>query len=62
MPAIFNALLVGWELTFYIGGGFWINALYVALGELGVLLTLGVILHVVMIQRGLDKKLSASAR
>ncbi len=62
MPAIFNALLVGWELTFYIGGGFWINALYVALGELGVLLTLGVILHVVMTQRGLDKKLSASAR
>ena len=62
MPAIFNALLVGWELTFYIGGGFWINALSVALGELGVLLTLGVILHVVMIQRGLDKKLSASAR
>ena len=57
MPAWFNALLVGWELTFYIGGGFWINALYVALGELGVLLTLGVILHVVMVQRGLDKKL-----
>lgn len=57
MPALFNALLVGWELTFYIGGGFWINALYVALGELGVLLTLGVILHVVMVQRGLDKKL-----
>lgn len=62
MPAIFNALLVGWELTFYIGGGFWINALYVALGELGVLLVLGTILHVVMTQRGLDKKLSASAR
>ena len=62
MPAIFNALLVGWELTFYVGGGFWINALYVALGELGVLLVLGTILHVVMTQRGLDKKLSASAR
>ena len=38
------------------------NALYVALGELGVLLVLGTILHVVMTQRGLDKKLSASAR
>ena len=62
MPAIFNALLVGWELTFYVGGGFWINALYVALGELGVLLVLGTILHVVMTQRGLDKKLSTSAR
>ena len=62
MPAVFNALLVGWELTFYIGDAFWLNALYVALGELGVLLVLGTILHVVMTQRGLDKKLSASAR
>lgn len=62
MPAIFNALLVGWELTFYIGDAFWLNALYVALGELGVLLVLGTILHVVMVQRGLDKKLSGATR
>ncbi len=41
MPALMNALLVGWELTVYIGGGFWLNALYVALGELTVLFTLG---------------------
>ena len=41
MPALTNAVLVGWELTVYVGGGFWINALYVALGELAVLLTLG---------------------
>ena len=41
MPAIANAILVGWELTVYIGGGFLINALYVALGELAVLLTAG---------------------
>ena len=41
MPALWNAVLVGWELTYYIGGGFWLNCLYVALGELGVLLTLG---------------------
>ena len=34
MPALFNAILVGWELTVYIGGGFWLNAFYVALGEL----------------------------
>ena len=27
MPAITNALLVGWELSIYIGGGFWINAM-----------------------------------
>lgn len=41
MPAIFNGLLVGWELAVYIGGGFWLNALYVAIGEAAVLLTLG---------------------
>lgn len=41
MPAVFNALLVGWELNLYIGGGFFLNALYVAIGELSVLLTLG---------------------
>jgi len=45
MPAIFNALLVGWELEIYIGGGFWLNALYVAIGELSVLLTLGSLLY-----------------
>ena len=41
LPAIFNAVLVGWELSVYIGGGFWLNALYVAIGELAVLLILG---------------------
>ena len=41
MPAVFNALLVGFELSIYIGGGFCINALYVAIGEVAVLLTLG---------------------
>ena len=41
MPAIFNAFLVGWELTAYIGGAFWLNALYVAIGEAAVLLSLG---------------------
>ena len=40
MPALFNALLIGWELALYIGGGFWFNALYVAIGEAAVLLTL----------------------
>ena len=45
MPALFNALLVGWELTAYIGGGFFLNALYVALGELGVLFSLGILLY-----------------
>lgn len=54
MPALTNAVLVGWELTVYIGGGFWINALCVALGELGVLLTLGWLLYRVMRKRRLD--------
>ena len=55
MPALFNAILVGWELTVYIGGGFWINALYVAIGELIVMLTLGLLLHTVMKRRNLGK-------
>ena len=45
MPALTNAVLVGWELAAYIGGGFWLNALYVAIGELAVLLTLGTALY-----------------
>ena len=49
-PAIANALLVGWELTVYIGGGFLINALYVALGELGVLFTLGIVLYFALVR------------
>ena len=57
MPALFNAVLVGWELTVYIGGGFWLNALYVALGELGVLLSLGSLLFFAIRRRGLDKRL-----
>ncbi len=45
MPALWNGLLVGWELAAYIGGGFWMNAVYVAIGEAAVLLTLGAVLH-----------------
>jgi uncharacterized membrane protein len=48
MPALTNSSLVGWELTVYIGGGFWLNALYVALGALIVLLTFGTGLYLVM--------------
>ena len=53
MPALFNALLVGWELTVYIGGGFWLNALYVAIGEAAVLYTLGAILYTAIKKRKL---------
>jgi uncharacterized membrane protein len=45
MPALFNALLVGWELSVYIGGGFAMNALLVALGEAVVLLLPGTVLY-----------------
>ena len=57
MPAAANAALVGWELTVYIGGGFLINALYVALGELAVLLTAGSALYYAIRKRHLDTKL-----
>ena len=57
MPAICNAVLVGWELTVYIGGGFWMNALYVAIGEAAVLLTLGNLLYFAMKKRHLDTRL-----
>ena len=54
MPALFNALLVGWELSVYIGGGFWMNALYVAIGEAAVLLSAGTLLYHAMKKRKLD--------
>lgn len=57
MPALTNAFLVGWELTVYIGNGFWINALYVALGELIVLLTLGTVVLRTFEKRGLARRL-----
>ena len=57
MPALFNAFLVGWEVSVYIGGAFWLNALYVALGEWIVLMTLGMILYVALQARRLDTKL-----
>ena len=57
MPALTNAVLVGWELTVYIGGGFLINALYVAVGELAVLLILGSALYYAMKKRHLDSRL-----
>lgn len=57
MPALTNAILVGWELTVYIGGGFWLNALYVAIGEAAVLLTFGSILYRSIKKRRLDIRL-----
>jgi len=57
MPALFNAFLVGWELSFYIGGGFWLNAAYVAIGEAAVLYTLGALLYTTMKKNGLARRL-----
>lgn len=57
MPALFNALLVGWELTVYVGGGFGLNALYVAIGELAVLYTLGSLLYAAMKKQGLSGRI-----
>ncbi len=57
MPALFNALLIGWELSVYIGGGFLINAVYVAIGEAAVLLTLGTALYYAIKSRRLDTRL-----
>ena len=57
LPALFNAVLVGWELTVYIGGGFWLNALFVAIGEAAVLLVLGTALYYFIVRRNLHNRL-----
>lgn len=57
MPATLNAVLVGWELAVYIGGGFWMNAVYVAVGEAAVLLIPGAALYAAMKKRHLDTRL-----
>lgn len=62
MPALFNALLVGWELSVYIGGGFWINALSVAIGEAAVLFFPGMLLYCAMRKRKLDVRLFHTER
>lgn len=61
MPAITNAFLVGWELTTYIGGGFVINAVYVAIGELAVVLVLGTMLYLAIKHRGIQKNMAVAA-
>lgn len=57
-PAFFNAIFVGWELTVYIGDVFWLNALYVALGELIVMYAVGLPTLIAFKRRHLDKRLS----
>lgn len=57
MPAVTNALLVGWELSFCIGGGFWLNAFYVAIGQIGVLMTLGLCLYFALKKNQLHRRI-----
>ena len=58
LPALTNGLLVGWELTYYIGeASFWYNALFVALGEMIALLVVGTVLFYAITRRGLDQKI-----
>ena len=56
LPALAPANRGGWELTVYIGGGFFLNAAYVALGELIVLLVPGTLLLYAIRARHLDTK------
>ncbi len=53
LPALFNGLLVGWELSLHIGGGFWVNAGYVAAGEAIVMLALGLPMYLAIRRRKL---------
>lgn len=57
MPALWNALIVGWELSIYIGGGFAFNALCVAIGEAAVLLVAGTTLYYAIRNRNLERLL-----
>ena len=58
MPAVFNALLVGWELTYYFKEvPFWINALCVAAGEVAVLFVLGTPLYFALSNKSLKQRL-----
>ena len=44
MPAVCNGFMVGPMLAYFFGGGLWLNIGCVALGEIGVLFTLGTVL------------------
>ena len=63
MPALFNGVLVGWELTLYFGengftmAAFGLSALQVAIGELAVLYTLGGLLYRTMTKTGMARRI-----
>ena len=57
MPAVSNGILVGAQLSVYVGGGFWFNAGCVAIGEIAVLMTLGLAMYGAVKARKLDRRL-----
>ena len=63
MPALFNALFVGWELAIFLGdtgftmAAFWLNAMNVAIGELAVLYILGWPLYRFLTKSGAGRRL-----
>ncbi len=59
LPALTNGILVGWELAVCLGGGFWIHAGWVALGELLVLLIPGTALYAALRRRRIRRQLFA---
>ena len=63
MPAVWNGIVIGWEIeTFMIGGSFkfgdfLLQGGLVAAGEIGVMAVLGTLLYYVIVKRNLDKKI-----
>ncbi len=67
MPALFNGLIIGFEIDFFFIGNlnfnlvdFLIQGGLVALGELGVLFVLGIPLTIIIEKNGLKKQLNNS--
>ena len=65
MPALWNGVIVGWEIeTFFVAGkfnfsDFLLQGSLVALGELGVMLVLGTSLYFVLKKRNIDQLLGS---
>ena len=61
MPALWNGVIIGWEIeVFFIEGGFHLSSFLiqgglVALGELGVMLTLGTALYYALAKRSVNE-------
>jgi len=57
LPAVCNGLLIGWELSLFLGYGFWYCAGTVAFGEATVLFALGLPLWYTLQKKNLSKYL-----